>query len=386
MRVAMVDPSLFTGRYDDSLCAALGEQAHEVSLLARPLRATDAIVPAGYVYRPRYFALSERSRGLLGDGMAFRGAKAAEYMADALAGPLGMLRTSDVVHVQWLPFARADGIWLSRLAKATQRPALVHTVHNAAAYHGDSGSQGRGYGALLARFDALVVHGEETRAALLAQGLDAARIAIIPHPPMRLARADTAMLAQVPDPQAPRLLFFGTIRPYKGFDLLIDAALRLWREGAVFELAVAGKPFMPVQALLDKVRAAGFAERLILDLDFLKEEKLDAHLQKADMIAFPYRHIDSSGAFLSAVQYAKPMICSRVGMFATLEETDVALHDAGDVAGLADAILSLVRNPARRAEQGACAAQLAARLGSWDQAARQTADVYAQALARRCAV
>ena len=47
MKVAMVDPSLFTGRYDDSLCAALAEQGAQVTLLGRPMRATDAIVPQG---------------------------------------------------------------------------------------------------------------------------------------------------------------------------------------------------------------------------------------------------------------------------------------------------------------------------------------------------
>jgi glycosyltransferase involved in cell wall biosynthesis len=39
-------------------------------------------------------------------------------------------------------------------------------------------------------------------------------------------------MAAVGDPQAPRILFFGTIRPYKGFDLLIAACLSLWSAGA----------------------------------------------------------------------------------------------------------------------------------------------------------
>ena len=53
MKVAMVDPSLFTGRYDDGLCAALARAGHDVRLLGRPMRPTDAICPAGYRYDPR---------------------------------------------------------------------------------------------------------------------------------------------------------------------------------------------------------------------------------------------------------------------------------------------------------------------------------------------
>src|SRR3546814_1319051 len=45
-----------------------------------------------------------------------------------------------------------------------------------------------------------------------------------------------------------------------------------------------------------RVRAAGFGERLITDLAFLTEQRLDAHMAKADILVFPYRHIDSSGA------------------------------------------------------------------------------------------
>ena len=68
MKLAMVDPSLFTGRYDDSLCSALGQAGHEVILLGRPKRATDAIEHAHYRYDPHFFGLSERVRGVAGEG------------------------------------------------------------------------------------------------------------------------------------------------------------------------------------------------------------------------------------------------------------------------------------------------------------------------------
>jgi glycosyltransferase involved in cell wall biosynthesis len=62
-------------------------------------------------------------------------------------------------------------------------------------------------------------------------------------------------------------------------------------------------------------------------------------LRKSDIIAFPYRHIDSSGAFLSALHYGKAMVASRVGMFAGLDEQRRALICAPDDAdALADAL------------------------------------------------
>ena len=382
MKIAMLDPSLFTGRYDDSLCAALAQRGHAVRLLGRPMRATDAIVPRGYDYAPRFFRVGEGARGLLGEGLLGKAVKAGEYSVDALAGPLGAFN-AEVVHAQWLPFAWADARLLARLRK---RAALVHTVHNAQAYHGDATAavQGRGYMSLLPRFDALIVHGEATRAALEGQGIDMNRVHLVAHPPMKLAAATPADLAAVPakTPNVPRIVFFGTIRPYKGLDLLVEAAINLWKDGYNFELAIAGKPFMPVEALFGRIRGASFAHRLVTDLGFLPESRLDAHLSRADIIAFPYHSIDSSGAFLSALGYGAAMVTSDAGMFGELKDSDVVRFPIGDANALTEALRPLVSEAPLREQFAAAAKGLDARLGNWGQAAVATEGVYESALDR----
>ena len=380
MKVAMVDPSLFTGRYDDSLCAALGDEGADVRLLARPMRPTDAIAPCGYHYSPHFFRRSEALRARLGEGRAFRLLKAAEYVAACALGGLKAFQSAQVAHFQWLPLAPADRLLLRRLKGRT---ALVHTVHNADAYHADAGVQGSGYRALLDFFDALIVHGDTTRRALEAQGIDRRRIHVTPHPPMQLAPATPADLAAVSQPTAPRFLFFGTIRPYKGVDVLIEACLSLWQAGRQFELAIAGKPFMDITPLLERVRTAGFADRLITDLGFLTEPRLDAHMVKADAIIFPYRQIDSSGAFLSAAHHGKAMVASDVGMFAALPD-DVAIRTpAGNAAFLAQALLRLLESPAIRQTAGAAARAYGDSMGSWKDMGLATIGVYRSVLAAR---
>ncbi|MBV2150519.1 glycosyltransferase family 4 protein [Sphingobium sp. AS12] len=380
MKVAMLDPSLFTGRYDDSLCAALAGEGASVTLYARPMRATDAIEPRGFSYAPHFFRHSEALRDRLGEGRAFRLAKAAEYGLSCALGDLTPLAAADLVHVQWLPLAPADRLMLRRLK---DRAALVHTVHNADAYHADAGVQGRGYRALLDQFDALIVHGDTTRAALVGQGIDPVRIHVTPHPPMRLAAATPADLAAIPDPAMPRILFFGTIRPYKGVDLLIDACLQLWQSGHALELVLAGKPFMDVAPLLEKVRAAGFADRLLTDFGFLTEGRLDAHMVKADIIAFPYRHIDSSGAFLSALHHGKAMVTSDAGMFGQLPDGVATRFPVGNASALARALLPLVQSAAIRQEQGARARAHGAKMGDWTDMAVATIGIYKAVLAAR---
>ncbi len=380
MKVAMVDPSLFTGRYDDSLCAAMGALGEEVTLLGRPMRPTDAIAPQGYGYIPRFFRHSEAARGRIGEGRAFRLLKAAEYGVTCAVGGLDALTSADAIHFQWLPLAPADRMMVRRLKGAR---ALVHTVHNADAYHADAGVQGRGYRGLLDDFDALVVHGETTRAALIAQGVAPDRIHVTPHPPMRLAAAAPEDLAAVSDPRLPRLLFFGTIRPYKGVDLLVEACLSLWRQGHGFELVLAGKPFMDVAPLVEAVRNEGFGDRLITDLGFLREQRLDAHMAKADILVFPYRHIDSSGAFLSALHHGKAMITSDAGMFASLPDGVAGRFRAGNAAALAQALLPLLEGASIRQAMGAQARAFGASMGDWKGMALATIGIYRKVMAAR---
>lgn len=378
MKIAMVDPSLFTPRYDDGLCESIAARGHEVVLLGRPMRDTDAIVPKRYRYDPRFFRLGERLRPLLGEGKPGQAAKAADYLIDARLGSLRALE-SDVAHFQWLPFARADAALLRRLRGRT---ALVHTVHNANPYHGDKSASAKGYLALLDQFDALIVHGEQTLDALLDQGHDRSKIHIVPHPPMRLREATPADLEAVPKSGLPRILFFGTIRPYKGLDLLVQACLTLWREGLAFELAIAGKPFMPVQAFLDAIQGGGFGDHLVTDLSFLTEHRLDAHLRAADILVFPYRTIDSSGAFLSALRYGAPMVTSDAGMFGELPAEVAARFPAGNAAALTATLRQLVADAGLRQEAGRAALLHGASLDGWDKAAEQTEAAYYDAIDR----
>ncbi|HWJ69043.1 MAG TPA: glycosyltransferase family 4 protein [Sphingobium sp.] len=380
MKAVMVDPSLFTGRYDDCLCAALGARGHEVTLLGRPLRETDAIEPAGYDYAPRFFRIGERLRGSLGERRFARAVKAFDYALDCRMGSLAALK-GDVAHFQWLPFAMADRWLLGRLGRHT---ALVHTVHNARPYHGDRAAtaQARGYLELLSRFDALIAHGERTAEALLAQGIDAAQIHIVPHPPMQLAAATPADMAALPPAAVPRILFFGTIRPYKGLDLLLQACLTLWREGLDFELAIVGKPFMPIEPFLGAIHGGGFGHRLIADLSFVTEQRLDAHLRAADICAFPYRAIDSSGAFLSALRYGAAMVTSDAGMFGELPGDVAARFPVGRADVLTATLRPLIRNARLRRKAGQAALNYGAVHSGWDEAAALTEQAYLAAQER----
>src|SRR5690348_14729632 len=108
MRIAIVDPSLFTLPYDAHLCEGLAQAGHEVRLYGRHLRpgelaGTSALAPFFYSLSeklPRAGKNSSRLRNVV---------KPLEHVFDTLRLLRELRRfRPDVVHYQWMPIPAVD--------------------------------------------------------------------------------------------------------------------------------------------------------------------------------------------------------------------------------------------------------------------------------------
>jgi glycosyltransferase involved in cell wall biosynthesis len=165
--------------------------------------------------------------------------------------------------------------------------------------------------------------------------------------------------------EAPVVLFFGLIRPYKGLSVLLDA----WRGVSGAELWIVGKSRYDVSAL----RAASPPSVRWVDR-FVTDEEAAAVFAAADVVVLPYLEIDQSGVLFSAMGHGKPMILSSVGGFPEVAE---AVHvPPGDPAALRAALVDLLADPDRRAALSAAALRAAAGPSSWDAVAQQHLALY----------
>ena len=105
------------------------------------------------------------------------------------------------------------------------------------------------------------------------------------------------------------ILCFGLVRPYKGVDVLLEAAREL--DGA--EVWVVGMPRMdlaPLRALAERCRArVRFVDRFITD------PEIPAYFRRADLVVLPYRQIEQSGVLYTALAFGKPIVASAIGGF-----------------------------------------------------------------------
>jgi glycosyltransferase involved in cell wall biosynthesis len=391
VRVLVVNPSLFAPAYDYHFCRALTAIGVDVTMVGRPLRSYEQqLVGEPFDFADLFYrGTGKREVGWQTSRLG-RLRKGVEHALGLRAlAALAADQAADIVHFQWLVLPFLDRIALERLRR---RCGLVLTVHNAElTTHSTSAVVGR-FGALLQAlgrrgavlgFDRYIAHTTKTFEQLVAIGIAAERILLLPHPPLEL-EAKAPLPAGAADDGRREILFFGAIKPYKGVEVLVEAGIALAATRRDFRITIAGRPFQPMAALEARIAAAGAAHAFRFDLDYLPDERLAGYLAAAAIIVFPYREIDGSGALSHAIRFGKLIVASRVGGFAEAPIKDhLELVPAEDPAALAATLGELLDAPDRLAALGRRCAALAAELPSWPDFAAAARTAYEAIIAER---
>jgi glycosyltransferase involved in cell wall biosynthesis len=154
--------------------------------------------------------------------------------------------------------------------------------------------------------------------------------------------------------------YFARVAPEKGLHVLCDAyrRLRARTAGEPCRLVAAGYLAPEHQPYLERIgnemRAAGFGGEFEYRGEVDRAEKI-AFLHTLDVMSVPATYVEPKGMFLlEAMAAGVPVVQPRHGAFPEiLEKTQGGLLvDAGDPEALADGILSLWRDPERRAAIG----------------------------------
>lgn len=188
---------------------------------------------------------------------------------------------------------------------------------------------------------AFVVHNEHDRQLVIRRyQLRGERTVVIRHPSF-----DPYGGAAVRQPrEGPcRLLFFGTVRPYKGVEDLVVAFERLVGElGEQFELTIVGETWEG-WTLPDRMIEASTVRDRIHRVDrYVSDAEAAAHFARADVVVLPYRRCSSSGNLGAAMALGLPVVTTRVGGLpeATAGYAGAVLAEAGDPESLREAIVS----------------------------------------------
>jgi glycosyltransferase involved in cell wall biosynthesis len=378
MRVAVIDPSLYTPPYDSALIGGLHGCGHCVRLFGRPPRTTDVPLGTHVDLSPVFYALTERRRGVL-RGPWLPLAKAVEHCFNfgALERELRAFRP-DVVHWQWPSVPAIDIGFLRALARSW--PQVV-TVHDTNLFHRSGLARLRtlGWDSFIRSADQVIVHLESSRNVLRSRGISDERINVVRHGVF--ARPNAINPTRAPGSRL-RVLFFGRIVLNKGIQTLIEAVTLLSTEVRVrMELHVAGALRVPTDKWRRLLAKASLGDTLRLRAEFIPEEELDALIAGADIVVLPHLDVDASGALMKAIAYDTSIVVSDIPSFVeTLGGTGaVEFFGAGDPTSLAGVLQRLIMQEDTRQVLRDRVKVLRAGALSWPVLAEQTADVYRKA-------
>ena len=390
LRISMIDPSLFTLPYDQELAKGLTECGHDVTLFGRRPGPDDGEAGGVRLVEAFYRIASSRPMTRL-PGRLRLGVKGLDHLWSMVRlVPRLRRQAPDVIHFQWLPLPLVDGRLLNRFRRIAP---LVLTVHDTNPFNGDPSSrlQARGFARCLDHFERLIVHTEQGHARMLAQGVPAERLVVLPH-----GMLGTPTRSQAPDPMQGEMNFvlFGKIKPYKGTDLLIEAfAMLPERLRSQARVRIIGKPYMDLGGFQEQIRRHGLAERVSIEPRFVPDDEISDIFGPDVVAAFPYREIDASGVLFQALSHGRPIVAARLGAFTERLQDGVQGHlvPPEDVAALSTAVGHLIED---RGFAAACSREALAAAGetmSWQAIAARSTMVYEEAIAalaanRRAAV
>jgi len=216
----------------------------------------------------------------------------------------------------WHPFfAPAYRGLMSRLPRSTVRIAICHNV-----LPHESGS----LQSLTARFglggmDGFIVHSShdvDALAGLLGQGRIRDRAAEAFHPlydqfpGADLPKSEARQRLDI-DPDDRIVLCFGLIRPYKGVDVLLEAARRL-TDLPRLKLLIVGEVYSGRDNLMEMIKLLPMTMVRFEDR-FVGDDEVAPYFRAADLVVLPYRAATQSGIVPIAYHCRRPVLATLVG-------------------------------------------------------------------------
>lgn len=175
-----------------------------------------------------------------------------------------------------------------------------------------------------------------------------------------------------------RCVFVGRLVPYKGADMLLEAAAPLLRDGSLRVDVVGDGPQMPE---LRELAAREGIEGGVTFHGWVEHEKVADRLVESDLFTFPsIREFGGAVALEAMAVGLVPMVVAYGGPGELVTDETGYLIPLGDrasiVARLREALTGVVADPSRVDEKARAAVARVERLFTWEAKARQVEQVY----------
>lgn len=170
------------------------------------------------------------------------------------------------------------------------------------------------------------------------------------------------------------ILSFGSIRPYKGIDKLINCFITIGKNENV-KLLIIGKPISD-QIKTDIIKSSKAFENIKLQFEYIHDDDIQIYFNASDIVVFSFQKILGSAGILLAMSFGKPIIAPRLGcIIDILDEKGAFLYNPIENKSLIMALRKAMENKDKLEEMGLYNLNLA-RLFEWKKIGTETKKVY----------
>ena len=172
------------------------------------------------------------------------------------------------------------------------------------------------------------------------------------------------------DAEKKYILFFGRLKSTKRLDLLLRAMPNI---DPSIQLIIAGhsgkEDFIKYKEIIEELNLSG---RLILDINYISEEKREWYFKAANCMVLPYDVIFQSGVLLMSLSYGLPVVATKIPPFEEIiqNRSSGLLFEKGNATDLAKQINLLMKDDCLRKEMPKKAVNHMQKQFSWDDIAK----------------
>jgi len=109
------------------------------------------------------------------------------------------------------------------------------------------------------------------------------------------------------------ILYFGIIRDYKGFDILLNAISKLKNTELDFHLLAGGECYGSDEKYIQLISNLDISDYITWHNKYIPDTELSNYFSAADVVALPYLTASQSGVTQMAYSYDLPVVVTKVG-------------------------------------------------------------------------
>ena len=292
-----------------------------------------------------------------------------------------------IIHFQWVADPTEDYYLIVLLQLL--RFKVIYTAHDVIPHEHDTPENRTAFNRIYQRVDKIIVHAKSIKKEITRLfNVDKNKIYVVPHGSndlffnhQNLSKKAARQVLSIPIEKRV-ILFFGSIRRYKGLEYLIEAFKDVRDGVGNVMLLIAGQIHDGEPAAFhyysNLIGQLACCDDVMCINEYIPLEQVKNYFSAADVVVLPYIQASQSGVLLSAYAAGRPVIVTDTGGLSEVVENGRSGYviPSKDVKALVRAITDIMQEPTLRENMGTYAKYLAETTYSWRGVARRTMDVY----------